>query len=650
VTLGDAAARTQQAGGSVTITATSGDVAKGTGRLTVISNADRTAANNAEALTINAANGNIVLANSQLTGGSTAGRESDIRLTARGLTVGKIDGASLTARGTTGFNAGEAIVAGNAARGADPVAGANTVDIAVTGGALSFTDITATNTGHDVVLNASGAIGGTNLTAARSVIVNGGSVAISGATTATAGSIAVNSGTSATFGSAAAGTSLAVTAGTIGAGPVTTGTTLNLNATSGTLTLGSATSGGDVTLAAATRATLGPVTATGRNVMLSATDADINGNVTATQITVIDRSGGANPLRLGDGAIGSGGFALSQTEVDRLNAPSVTLDAGTSGGGARQDVAIGALALDADTGATSLRILAQQRIDVTGTISATASGSRTLRIGGSAADGTRATTLRIASTTAGGGRILVPGVDLDLRADRIGAGLDATFLATLGLTPGGSPATPDTVARSFVANSSSTLYDSNAFGAGTYTAQTLVTARSLTVRYSDYALFQNTGGAARNVGVDLASLGSPAQPALFLQGPNPPNAGGFALFGTINGVPDSAAAVLGDGVLTLVAIDRLNARVNGCLIGSGSGCIASTTSQPPLPPLNAFRGDIFSTQGDFSIPFDPVVGTNNESLFGDIGSFGLSDLPLLPIECDPAIEGDCVKPTEDKSQ
>ena len=170
------------------------------------------------------------------------------------------------------------------------------------------------------------------------------------------------------------------------------------------------------------------------------------------------------------------------------------------------------------------------------------------------------------------------------------------------------------------------------------------------MRYSDYALFQNTGGAARNTGVDLASLGSPSSPALFLQGPNPPNAGGFALFGTINGVPDSAAAVLGDGVLTLVAIDRISARVNGCLIGSGSGCIASTTSQPPLPPLNAFRGNIFSTQGNFSIPFDPVVGTNNESLFGDIGSFGLSDLPLQPIECDADKEGDCAVKSEDKPQ
>jgi hypothetical protein len=489
---------------------------------------------------------------------------------------------------------------------------------------------------------------GANITAARSVILNGGSLGITGATTAIAASVTINGGASATLGSLAAGTSATATAGAITTGPVVTGTTLNLNATGSTLNLGSAISGGDVTLAAATRATLGPITATGRNVALSAIDADINGAVAALQITVIDRATGSNALRLGDGAIGSGGFALSQTEINRLNAATVVLDAGT-GAGAKQDVAIGALALDGDSGSTTFRVLGQQRVDLTGTLSATGTAARTVRIGGAAADGTRATTLRIAATTDAGGRILVPGVDLDLRADRIGAGLDASFLSTLGLTPGGIPAAADAVARTYVANSNSTLYDANFFGAGIYTAPTLVTARSMTVRYTDYALFQNTGGAARNVGVDLGSLASPSGPALFLQGPNPPNAGGFALFGTINGVPESAAAVLGDGVLTLVAIDRISARVNGCLIGSGSGCIASTTSQPPLPPLNAFRGDIFSTQGNFSIPFDPVVGTNNESLFGDIGSFGLSDLPIQTIECDPDKEGDCAKP-EDKPQ
>ena len=471
---------------------------------------------------------------------------------------------------------------------------------------------------------------------------------MTGATTATAGNIAVTGGTAATLGSASAAGTIGVTAGTINVGTATSGSTLNLNATGSTLTLGSATSGGDVTLAAATRATLGAVTATGRNVSLAATDADLGGNITASLISVLDRSSGTNPLRLGNGAPGSGGFALDQTEVNRLNAATVILDAGTSGTGAAQDVQIGALALDADTGANRFEIRATRRIDLTGTLAATGTGTRVIRIGGGAADTTRATTLRIAATADGGGRIIVPGVDLDLRADRLGAGQDAGFLATLGLTPGGTPAAADSVATNFVANGSSSLYVADAFNGGSpYTNQALIRADSLTVRYSDYALFQNTGGSAINAGAELASLGTPSSPALTLVGPSPASAGGFAIFGTINGIPDSAAAVLGDQVLSLAAINRLTARVNGCVIGSGSGCIASTTGQPPLPPLNAFRGDIFSTQGDLSIPFDPVVGTNNESLFGDVGAFGLSDLPLQPVECEADEDGNCKPQNEE---
>jgi hypothetical protein len=245
---------------------------------------------------------------------------------------------------------------------------------------------------------------------------------------------------------------------------------------------------------------------------------------------------------------------------------------------------------------------------------------------------------------------LVPGLALDLRADRIGMGLDSGFLGTLGLTPGGTPADPTSVGTNFIANGSSTLYNAGAFGTAAYTNQAILTADSLTVRYTDYALFQNTGGSAANAGASIASLADPSTPALVLIGPNPPDAGGFSLFGTINGVPDSATAVLGDQIIALSAVDRLGARVNGCVIGSGSGCIASTFGQPPLPPLNAIRGNIFSTQGNFSIPFDPVVGTNNESLFGDVGSFGLSDLPLQPIECDPNKEGDCAPVNQEPQQ
>jgi hypothetical protein len=287
-----------------------------------------------------------------------------------------------------------------------------------------------------------------------------------------------------------------------------------------------------VTLAASTLATLGAVSATGRNVSLTAADAELNGNVTAAQIGLVNRSAAANPLRLGDGAGGSGGFALGQSEVNRLNAATVVLDAGTSGG-APQDVAIGALALDADSGANRLDVLGIRRFDVTGAFTAIGTGTRAVRLGGSAAAGTRATTMRVAATPAAGGRLIMGGVDLDLRADRIGVGQDAGFLATLGMTPGGTPASQSLVETAFIANGASTLYVADAFaGGGAYSNMALIRADSLTVRYSDYALFQNTGGSAVNAGAELASLASPSTPSLVLIGSNPPEAGGFAIFGT----------------------------------------------------------------------------------------------------------------------
>ena len=36
---------------------------------------------------------------------------------------------------------------------------------------------------------------------------------------------------------------------------------------------------------------------------------------------------------------------------------------------------------------------------------------------------------------------------------------------------------------------------------------------------------------------------------------------------------------------------------------------------------------------DFKLPFNPLVGTNNDSLFGDVGSIGLGDLPIAAIDC-----------------
>ncbi|MET0180998.1 MAG: hypothetical protein ABW194_11040, partial [Novosphingobium sp.] len=420
------------------------------------------------------------------------------------------------------------------------------------------------------------------------------------------------------------------------------------------LSLGSATAGGATTLAAATTATLGPVTATGQRVTITAADAAIGGAVAANEIVVIDRATGTNPLRLGTAAGAGAGFGLDQTEINRLNAASVTLDAGT-GAGTAQDVKIGVLALDADSGANALSVLGLRRIDVTGAFTATGSGTRQITLGGSGAASSRATVLRVAADVAAtaadspGGRLLMTGVDLTLRADAIGVGRDMAFLDALGVTEGATPLPSAQVTTMFISNPSSTLYGAGPFGVFANPELPLVQVDSLTVSYSNFALFQNTGGVL-NRGAIVASLGTPSRPALNVSGSNPQVPGGFAIFGTINGVPDSAAALLGGEVNRFVATPPAATRINGCLVGSSSGCLANLIGAAPLPPLDPIRDQILLNAGNFEIPFDPVVGTNNESLFGDVGSFGLGDLPLSPLECTKDERGQCVAEEEGNQQ
>ena len=400
-------------------------------------------------------------------------------------------------------------------------------------------------------------------------------------------------------------------------------------------------------------ATLGPVTATGKTVAITASNADIGGAISASKIVVVNKST-ANALRLGTGATGTGGFELTEVEVNRLNAAEVVLDAGTGAGQSRQDVAIGALALDADTGSSRFDILALKRIDVTGVVTATGStAARFVRFGGSISPNDRATIIRIEATaTGGGGRILLgatqPGTtnpdpgsaNLELRGTKIGVGQAQGFLQSLGLLSGGAPLDSATVSAQFIGNANSTLYNA-VIGGAPYNPvdQVLLSARTLTVRVGDYALIQNTGSTGTSAGTILGgTFAAPINGALQASGPNPPDAGGFALFGTINGLTNATAALLGPTVINITAVDRANTRVNGCLVGSsGGGCLVNVVTQPTLNVFDSSKADIFKSAADFEVPFDPVVGTNNESLFGDVGTFGLENIPLGP-------QPDCVEP------
>jgi hypothetical protein len=299
----------------------------------------------------------------------------------------------------------------------------------------------------------------------------------------------------------------------------------------------------------------------------------------------------------------------------------------------RQNVAIGGLALDAGVGATRLDVLGLRRFDVTGTVSG--AGGRALRLGGNAAVSELASVIRVAANPDGtGGRLLLTaGGSLELNGQAIGVGQDAVFLTDLGLKAGATPLAKELVASQFIGNANSSLY-SSIIGGAPYNppGQTIVSATKLSVRFNDYALFQNTGTAGTTTGAVIGTTtASPTLAALVITGAVPPEGRGFAIFGTINETPSSATSLLGEAIIVVKDVDRANLRINGCLVSSGGGgCLVSTIVQPTLQVFDTSRTDIFKTSPDFEIPFEPLVATNNEALFSDVGTFGLGDIPIGP--------------------
>jgi hypothetical protein len=241
----------------------------------------------------------------------------------------------------------------------------------------------------------------------------------------------------------------------------------------------------------------------------------------------------------------------------------------------------------------------------------------------------------------------MPSANVELRGGRIGVGQDLRFLdATgLGLTPGSTPISGAAAGSLFIGNAGSSLY-SAAIAGQPYSDPTapLFSARTLSIRVTDYALFQNTGTPGSNAGVVLGgTLTSPIAGAFQVSGPNPPDANGVALFGSINGATDDATALLGAGSISVIAVDRNNARINGCIVGSGGGgCLVSVVTQPALAVFDASRADLIRSADDLEIPFDPVVGTNNESLFSDVGGFDVpDDAAASPEKCPPGSSTPC---------
>jgi hypothetical protein len=411
------------------------------------------------------------------------------------------------------------------------------------------------------------------------------------------------------------------------------GAAMTLTTTSGNLTLPQGGGRTTTTLDVAGIATLatngivfaGPTTPTASNTLtLTAGDAVISGTVRAYGVTLAYRPNVAGTMTLGSpsGVTGTT-FDLADAELDRVQATNLTLDAGA------HNLAIGTVSFVAGAGSSRIDMQTTGRIDITGAVSAPGTAARTLRLGGTADSAGKASYIRIAPTADAGGRLVLDTVDVDLRGTRIVVGQDAGF----GTPLGGISSVGD-IASAYVGNSNSSLYSSLAAGGGAYTAPDILRVNKLTVSFTDVALFQNTGAGGITSGVSARSV------SVFGSGASAPNA--FAMFGAINGVSGNGAALGGADVFnTNNSINLSNARVNGCLVGSGGGgCLTSAVTVPTIVLFNPTQTNLFRLADDLILAFDPVIGSNNEALFFDLGA-----IQFVPDEdeCDPAADKSCVK-------
>jgi hypothetical protein len=542
--------------------------------------------------------GNLVATTGTVTLTSTAGpiTQTAGTINAATLTGSAVGGITLTAAGNS-----IATLAGLTNTGGG---GISLVDSR----ALTITSDVSGGTG-DLSLNAQGIdFAGRTISTGGNLTLTGNAGAITGATATAGGGFTATAG------------SLNITTATA------TGGALALTTTAGNLTVGTGKAGTDATFDANGTAALGAVTAGAANtITVKAADAQITGVQSASKVTFVNRTPASITVKLGNGT-STGGFTLDQTELNFVEAGTLTIDGGTG------NVEFGTLALDADAGRTNVTVLSTGRIDVLGAVSSTGStAGRTIRLGGTATgDADQADVIQVVASPDAGGRLLFEGANLELRGRRIGVGQSAGFLDTIGFDEAtGQPVAQ--VESLYVGNANSSLYNST-FGGSPYTPTgvTLVSANTLTVRYTDYALFQNTGAPGLNFGVSLGgSVATPTSSALVIQSSGTSN-NAFALFGSINGISGTATAVLGSQVISFNNINIAASRVNGCLIGSGAGCLSSVVSQPVLNVFDASRLDVFRSADDLALPFDPVIGTSNEALFS---GFTLLDVPLSGTQC-----------------
>jgi len=364
----------------------------------------------------------------------------------------------------------------------------------------------------------------------------------------------------------------------------------------------------------------------GSSAVISSNDIDLAVGSSLAASDVLLRVTSTGQVILGEG---TGVYVLSNDELSRVVTPSMIVDAQSN------DVGVADVTFSSGAGSNSFDIATVGQVNLTGDVTADGAG-RSFGFGGSA------------NTINNGGSELASRVTADIDNASYDFGASTVIIRGEDIVFGREAFVNDVEARStteiagsLIGNSASALYNSLLNGqlSADRTADPIyLRAGNLVVVYENTALFQNTGlrtgGANQTVGVTIGQSGGNG--TLTLNTTNSTNS--FALFGQLNDLIGESAAVAGPSVVILDNSVQLGAsRINGCQIGSGADCITTqvgtTTVDVPRETVN-----LLSADSDLAVPFDPLVGTNNEGLFSDATSYGADK------DCQRNNAGECVAP------
>ncbi len=530
--------------------------------------------------------------------------------------------------------------------------------------------------GRDVLITAGTSVTSLNITAGRDVSLGAGTtigaqaVAAGNAITAnSAGATILASATADSDGNGAGSLDLTSTNGPLTVTGAARGVSVDIDS-GGAVTLGSARStGGNVTIDAIGNLVTGPVTSSA-NLLIGQMDAPANvrfsgassvvGDVTITSdgtITVaanssvaagsdllttsadIDLGSGsllkaegdatltvsqdASRVRLGASASNGGGaFALTDAELNRIEAQNLLLQANST------NVEVSSVTFDGAAGSESFTVATTGDIAFTGVIDGSGTGGL-FQFGGSAPDTGLAGTISMNTEQA---RLAFAGADLQLRADDILFGTRPFIQEMIDLRDGSGSNFSGLLGALIVGNSGSSLYNAGLDYSG---PATYLEASNLNVVYGDSALFQNSGEVSTAL---VETTGVNISQTLTIDPTDTTNA--FAIFGTIETLEGRAAALADPSIVILLDDDEVQpfaSRINGCQIRSGADCL-NTVIGNTIVEISSEQFDLFSSESDVLLPFDPLVGTNNEGLFSDVGP-----------ECEEFDEnGICITPSEEQ--